>query len=231
MDVILLERVAKLGQMGDTVNVKDGYARNFLLPQGKALRANKANMAHFESQRVQLEARNLERKMEAEGVAETLNGNTYIAVRSAGETGQLYGSVAARDIVATLDENGFSISRNQVELKAPIKIIGLHEIIIMLHPEVEATVTMNVARSEDEAERQAAGEDLTRRDAFDDEDEAEEDELSIEDVFENPEDVVLDEDGNVISADEATETDDPQMAEADDATHGEEMKQDGEQIG
>ncbi len=192
MDVILLERVAKLGQMGDTVTVKDGYARNFLLPQGKALRANKANMAHFESQRVQLEARNLERKNEASEVAERLNGNTYVAVRSAGETGQLYGSVAARDIVATLDENGFSIGRSQVELRAPIKIIGLHTVTILLHPEVEAEVVMNVARSEDEAVRQAAGEDLTSRDAFDDLDEAEEDELSIEDVFDNPDDVDLD---------------------------------------
>lgn len=233
MDVILLERVAKLGQMGDTVTVKDGYARNFLLPQGKALRANKTNMAHFESQRVQLEARNLERKTEAEGVAETLNGNTYIAVRSAGETGQLYGSVAARDIVATLEENGFSIGRSQVELKAPIKVIGLHEIAIMLHPEVEVTVTMNVARSEDEAIRQAAGEDLTRRDAFDEEDEAEEDELSIEDVFENPEDVVLDEDGNVVSAEEAAdaETGKSEMTETLDETAAEQAAEDNEQQG
>ena len=201
MDVILLERVAKLGAMGDTVTVKDGYARNFLLPQGKALRANKANMAHFESQRAQLEARNAERKTEAEGIASKLSGNTYVAVRSAGETGQLYGSVAARDIVATLEENGFTIGRSQVELRAPIKIIGLHTVTILLHPEVETEITMNVARSEDEAVRQAAGEDLTSRDAFDDVDEAEEDELSIEDVFENPEDVDLGDD-----AEEAEET-------------------------
>lgn len=193
MDVILLERIARLGQMGDTVTVKDGYARNFLLPQGKALRANKANMTHFESQRVHLEARNLERKNEATAVSENLNGNTYVAVRSAGETGQLYGSVAARDIVAILDENGFSINRNQVELRAPIKIIGLHTVTLILHPEVEAEVTMNVARSEDEAVRQAAGEDLTSRDAFDDVEEAEEDELSIEDVFDNPEDANIEE--------------------------------------
>ncbi|MEM9732705.1 MAG: 50S ribosomal protein L9 [Pseudomonadota bacterium] len=189
MDVILLERVAKLGQMGDVVTVKDGYARNYLLPQGKALRSNKANLAQFEAQRAQLEARNLERKKEAEAVAEKLAGNTYVAVRSAGETGQLYGSVAARDIVATLDENGFTIGRSQVELRAPIKIIGLHTVTIVLHPEVEAEITMNVARSEDEAVRQAAGEDLTSRDAFDDDDEQEEDELSIEDVFDNPDDV------------------------------------------
>ncbi len=191
MDIILLERIAKLGQMGDTVTVKDGFARNFLLPQGKALRANKANMAHFESQRAHLEARNLERKNEASAVSEKLNGNTYVAVRSAGETGQLYGSVAARDIVATLEENGFSVARNQIELRTPIKVIGLHTVIIALHPEVESEIVMNVARSEDEAVRQAAGEDLTSRDAFDVVDEAEEDELSIEDVFENPEDADL----------------------------------------
>ncbi len=202
MDVILLERIAKLGHMGDTVTVKDGYARNFLLPKGKALRANKANMAHFESQRAQLEARNEERKSEAEGVAANLNGNTYVAVRSAGETGQLYGSVAARDIVAALEENGFSVGRSQVELRAPIKIIGLHTVVIALHPEVEAEIVMNVARSDDEAVRQAAGEDLTSRDAFDDDEAAEEDELSIEDVFENPDDVDLD------AGDETEETND-----------------------
>ena len=219
MDVILLERIAKLGQMGDTVTVKDGYARNFLLPQGKALRANKANMAHFESQRAHLEARNLERKNEAEAVSEKLSGNTYVAVRSAGETGQLYGSVAARDIVAILEEEGFSVGRSQIELRAPIKIIGLHNVIIALHPEVEAEITMNVARSEDEAVRQAAGEDLTSRDAFDDDDEAEEDELNIEDIFDNPEDVDLEavdgsDDAEEAPAEEAAAEDE---AAADDA--------------
>lgn len=195
MDVILLERIAKLGQMGDVVTVKSGYARNYLLPQAKALRANKANKAHFESQRVELEARNLERKSEAEKVAETLNGNTYVAIRSAGETGQLYGSVAARDIVAALEENGFVVGRSQIELQNPIKIIGLHSVTVSLHPEVDVEVVMNVARSEDEASRQAAGEDLTRKDAFDhDDDDDAEDELSIEDVFENPDDVDLGDD-------------------------------------
>jgi large subunit ribosomal protein L9 len=164
MDVILLERVAKLGQMGETVKVKDGYARNFLLPQGKALRANKANLAKFEAERAQLEARNLERKSEAEGVASTLDGATYIIIRSAGETGQLYGSVAARDIAEAATADGVSVSRGQVRLERPIKSIGLHPVIVQLHPEVEVTVTMNVARSEDEAERQAAGEDLTVQD-------------------------------------------------------------------
>lgn len=211
MDVILLERIAKLGQMGDTVTVKDGYARNFLLPQGKALRANKANMAHFESQRAHLEARNLERKNEAEAVSEKLSGNTYVAVRSAGETGQLYGSVAARDIVAILEEEGFSVGRSQIELRAPIKIIGLHNVIIALHPEVEAEIVMNVARSEDEAVRQAAGEDLTSRDAFDDDDEAEEDELNIEDIFDNPDDVDLE---AVDGADDADAEEAPAEEEA-----------------
>ncbi|MEL6504326.1 MAG: 50S ribosomal protein L9 [Pseudomonadota bacterium] len=219
MDIILLERVAKLGQMGDVVTVKDGYARNYLLPQGKALRSNKANLAHFEAQRAQLEARNLERKKEAEAVAEKLAGNTYVAVRSAGETGQLYGSVAARDIVATLDENGFSIGRSQVELRAPIKIIGLHAVTIVLHPEVEAEITMNVARSEDEAVRQAAGEDLTSRDAFDDDDEQEEDELSIEDVFENPDDVDVEEMG----ADEAAGTDGDSAGDSEDVAMDESL--------
>ncbi|MEM1038936.1 MAG: 50S ribosomal protein L9 [Pseudomonadota bacterium] len=207
MDVILLERIAKLGHLGEVVTVKDGYARNFLLPKGKALRANKANMAHFEAQRSMLEARNEERKTEAASFADQLNGNTYIAVRSAGETGQLYGSVAARDIVETLAENGFTIGRSMIDLRNPIKVIGLHTVTVQLHAEVEAEIVMNVARSEDEAVRQAAGEDLTRRDAFDDEDVAEEDELSIEDVFENADELELEEDGNVVEAatDEGTE--------------------------
>ncbi len=188
MDVILLERITKLGQMGDTVTVKDGYARNFLLPKGKALRANKANAARFEAERAQLEARNLERKSEAEAVAEKLDGNTYMAIRSAGETGQLYGSVASRDIAATLEEQGFTVSRSQVVLMHPIKTIGLHVIKIILHPEVDASITMNVARSEDEAKRQAAGEDLTARGAFNDDDD--EEILAPEEVFENPEDAL-----------------------------------------
>lgn len=166
MDVILLERVAKLGQMGETVKVRDGYARNFLLPQGKALRANEANKARFESQRAELEARNLERKSEAESVAEKLNGKSFVVVRSAGETGQLYGSVAARDVVAILGEEGFNIGRNQVDLNHPIKTIGIHSISLALHPDVIVSIDFNVARSADEAERQAKGEDLTSADAI-----------------------------------------------------------------
>ena len=165
MEVILLERISRLGQMGDVVRVKDGYARNFLLPMGKALRASDANRKKFESQRTELEARNLERRTEAQAVDERLNGKSYIVIRSAGETGQLYGSVSARDIAEVLEAAGIHISRSQVNLVAPIKAIGLHKVAIVLHPEVESSITLNVARSSDEAERQTKGEDLTVRES------------------------------------------------------------------
>ena len=160
MQVILLERIRALGQMGDVVTVKDGYARNFLLPQGKALRATKENQARFDSQRVELEARNLEQKNEADAVGERLNDQTFVAIRQAGDTGQLYGSVSTRDIADMITEGGFNIARQQVVLSQPIKELGLHTVAISLHPEVEVNVTINVARSEDEAERQARGEDV-----------------------------------------------------------------------
>ena len=163
MEVILLERVAKLGQMGETVRVKDGFARNFLLPQGKALRATKDNRAKFDGMKAQLEARNLEQKKEADGVAGKLNGKSFIVVRQASDVGQLFGSVSARDIAALLTAGGFTVDRNQIELQLPIKTIGLHTVPIALHPEVEATITINVARNADEAERQARGEDVTQR--------------------------------------------------------------------
>lgn len=166
MEVILLERISRLGQMGDTVRVKDGFARNYLLPQGKALRANDANKKKFEGQRAQLEARNLERKSEAEQVATQLDGKSFIVVRSAGETGQLYGSVSTRDIADLLTAEGFTVARNQVELNHPIKTIGLTNVAIALHPEVEVTVTLNIARTADEAERQAKGETLTTAEAI-----------------------------------------------------------------
>ena len=166
MDVILLERISRLGQMGDTVKVRDGFARNFLLPQGKALRANEANKKKFEGQRAQREARNLERKSEAQAVAEKLDGQSFIVVRSAGETGQLYGSVSTRDISELLTEEGFTVARNQVELNNPIKAIGLTNVVIALHPEVEVTITLNIARSADEAERQAKGEKLDSLEAI-----------------------------------------------------------------
>ncbi len=164
MEVILLERVGHLGQMGDVVKVKPGFARNFLLPRGKALRATKANREYFESQKVQLEARNLERKAEAAAVAEKLDGQSFIVVRSAGEMGHLYGSVSSRDVSDLITAGGFSVARSQVELAQPIKAIGLHSVSIALHPEVHAKVTVNVARSQEEAERQARGEEVLTRD-------------------------------------------------------------------
>jgi large subunit ribosomal protein L9 len=147
--------------MGDVVNVKDGFARNFLLPQGKALRATKANRERFEKERAQLEARNLELKSEAETVAAKLKGQSFIVLRQAGDSGQLYGSVATRDIAAVVTEGGFSIERRQVMLDRPIKTLGLHDVRIGLHAEVEPHVTINVARSSDEAARQARGEQVT----------------------------------------------------------------------
>lgn len=180
MQVILLERIAKLGQMGDEVRVKDGFARNFLLPSGKALRANKQNRAKFEEQRAELEARNSERKEAAEAVAKNLNGQSFVVVRSAGETGQLYGSVSTRDISMILDEADFKVAKNQIDLRLPIKTIGLTEVLVNLHPEVQATITMNIARTADEAVRQAAGEDLTRG-MYDDDDAAADDEDQADD--------------------------------------------------
>jgi large subunit ribosomal protein L9 len=174
MQVILLERVPRLGQMGDVVRVRDGFARNFLLPQGKALRATKENAKRFDADRAQLEARNLDRKNEAADVAAKLDGKSFVVVRQAGETGQLYGSVNARDVADILTAGGFSIGRSQVVLNQPIKTIGLHTVVIAVHPEVEAKVSMNVARSEDEASRQARGEDLSLRAEDIDEDEADE---------------------------------------------------------
>jgi large subunit ribosomal protein L9 len=162
MEVILLERMGRLGQIGDVVTVKDGYARNFLLPQGKALRATEANRKHFESERSQLEARDLERKTEAEAVAKKLDGESFIVIRQAGDNGQLYGSVSTRDIATAVTEGGFSIERRQVMLDKPIKTLGLHEVRISLHGEVIPHVVVNVARTDDEAARQARGEDVTQ---------------------------------------------------------------------
>ncbi len=161
MHVILLQRIGKLGQMGDVVNVKDGYARNYLLPQKKALRATEENKKVFEGKRAQLEAHNLEAKKEAEAVAEKLNGQTFVSIRTAGDTGQLYGSVSTRDIAEVVTAGGFTVNRNQVVMDKPIKSLGVHEATIQLHPEVNATVKLNVARSAEEAERQARGEDVT----------------------------------------------------------------------
>lgn len=161
MKVILLERVGRSGHIGDEVNVKDGFARNYLLPQGKALRATEANRAKFARDRADIEKRNQERREAAAGIADGLNGHTVVMIRQAGETGQLYGSVASRDIAEALLADGFNVARSQIDLAVPIKTVGVHEVALHLHAEVAVTIKVNVARSEDEAGRQAAGEDLT----------------------------------------------------------------------
>jgi large subunit ribosomal protein L9 len=158
MEVILLERVAKLGQMGETVNVKPGYARNFLLAKGKALRATSGNKAVFEKQKVQLEARNLELKSEAATLGEKLDGQSFVLIRQAGESGVLYGSVSPRDISEAMAAGGFTVNRQQITLMQPIKALGLHHVPVTLHPEVEVKITVNVARSAEESERQSRGE-------------------------------------------------------------------------
>ncbi|WP_298292107.1 50S ribosomal protein L9 [uncultured Litoreibacter sp.] len=160
MQVILMERVAKLGQMGDVVDVKPGFARNYLLPQGKAMNATEANKAQFDAQKAQLEARNLETKKEAEALAEKLGGQQFVIIRQASDSGSLYGSVTTRDAADVATAEGFSIDRGQVALERPIKDLGLHDVIASLHPEVDATFTLNVARSTEEAELQASGKSI-----------------------------------------------------------------------
>jgi large subunit ribosomal protein L9 len=190
MDVILLERVAKLGQMGEIVSVKPGYARNFLLPQGKALRATETNKKVFDAQKAQLEARNLETKAEAAKLAETLDGQQFIIIRSASESGALYGSVTPRDAADAATENGFSVAKAQVVLDKPIKELGLHDMEVVLHPEVSATITLNVARSQEEAEIQATGKSIADLRA---EEEAEA-EFELEELFDDVGSAALDDD-------------------------------------
>ena len=184
MQIILLERIGRLGQMGDVVTVKDGFARNFLLPQGKALRATEANRKRFERDRAQLEARDLELKSEAQAVQGKLGGKSFIVIRQAGDTGQLYGSVSTRDIAAAVTEGGFSIERRQVMLDRPIKTLGLHEVRVQLHAEVEPRITVNVARSPDEAARQARGEDVSSKALSEAEEEAEAAKVAAAALFE-----------------------------------------------
>ncbi len=162
VDLILLERVEKLGQMGQLVKVKPGFARNYLLPQKKALRATKENLAYFESQRAQLEANNLERKSEAAEIGKSLEGLSVVIVRQAGESGQLYGSVSARDLADAVTKAGFTIEKHQVVLERPIKSLGMHSVRIVLHPEVSVMITANVAQSAEEAAMQAQGIDPLR---------------------------------------------------------------------
>ena len=184
MQVILLERIGRLGQLGDVVNVKDGFARNFLLPQGKALRATEANRKRFERDRSQLEARDLELKSEAQGVSGKLDGKSFIVIRQAGDTGQLYGSVSTRDIATAVTEGGFSVERRQVLLDRPIKTLGAHDVRVALHAEVVPHVSINVARSADEAERQARGEAVTAKALSDAQEEAEDATRAAEGLFE-----------------------------------------------
>lgn len=185
MEVVLLQRVEKLGQMGDVVKVRPGYGRNFLLPQGKALRATKANLARFEEQRAQLEARNLELKKEAEAIARRLDGQGFVVIRQASDAGSLYGSVTNRDIADAATAGGFSVDRGQVVLDRPIKELGLHAIRIVLHPEVDASVTINVARTREEAEIQASGKTIAEMRA--EEDAAEQAEFDVQQLFESDE--------------------------------------------
>ncbi|MDE2789326.1 MAG: 50S ribosomal protein L9 [Paracoccaceae bacterium] len=160
MDVILLQRVPKLGQMGDVVSVKKGYARNFLLPKGRALRATDTNLRYFETEKARIEAQNLEQSQEAEAVAKRLEGQLFVVIRSASDSGSLYGSVTSRDIAQAALEGGFEIDRSQCVLDRPIKELGMRDVTISLHPEVQCSVVVNVARSEAEAELQAAGRDV-----------------------------------------------------------------------
>jgi large subunit ribosomal protein L9 len=185
MEVILLERVGRLGQMGDVVRVKDGFARNFLLPKGKALRATKDNRSRFETMKIDLEARNLEQRGEAEKVGKKLDGQNFTVLRQAAEGGQLYGSVSPRDIAVLVVEGGFQIDRDQITLHAPIKNIGMHKVPIALHPEVEITINVAVARSADEAARLARGENVTV--VRTDEEEAQAEALANAEKFFDPE--------------------------------------------
>ncbi len=163
MQVILLERVAKLGQMGEVVRVRDGYARNFLLPQGKALRASDANIKRFETEKAHLEARNLETRKEAESLGEKLDGQQFVVIRSASDSGALFGSVTPRDAAEAAEAGGFTLDRKQVEMARPIKDLGLHDVAVHLHPEVTVSITLNVARSPEEAELQASGKSIQDR--------------------------------------------------------------------
>jgi large subunit ribosomal protein L9 len=187
MEVILLERVGKLGQMGDIVRVKDGFARNFLLPRGKALRASADNKSRFEGMKADLEKRNLESKGEAGKLATKIDGKSYVVLRQASESGQLFGSVTTRDIARLLNDDGAEIARAQVAINAPIKTIGQYKVPLALHPEIEVGVTVIVARSADEAERIGRGEDVTVR-RTDDEEEAAAARANAEAVFDEAED-------------------------------------------
>ncbi len=213
MEVVLLQRVAKLGQMGEVVSVKQGYARNYLLPQGKALRATKANLAQFEAQKAQLEANNLETKKEADAMAAKLDGQQFIVIRSASDAGALYGSVTTRDAAEAATAEGFTVDKKQVVLNKPIKDLGLHDMTVVLHPEVEATITINVARSPEEAELQASGKTIQELQAEADA----EAEFDIAELFDEVGAAALDEDDELVTPGEPSEETSEETAEDDDA--------------
>ena len=206
MEVILLERIEKLGQMGDVVKVKDGFARNFLLPQKKALRASEDNLAYFEKEKVTLEANNLKQKQEAEVILTKLDDFNLIIIRQAGETGQLYGSVNTNDVKTSLNENGFVVEKNQIKLDKPIKELGIHKVSVKLHPEVQAIISVIVSRTESEAETLIKGDEIKIES---EENLISEDTINLEEVFEEG---ALPEDINEESA-EITEDDDSQISE------------------
>ncbi|WP_424984347.1 50S ribosomal protein L9 [Microbulbifer sp. S227A] len=210
MQVILLERVAKLGQMGDVVDVKPGYARNYLLLQKKALTASKANIAAFEEQKAQLEARNLETRKEAEALGEKLDGQQFVVIRSASDGGNLYGSVTPRDAADAATESGFTVDRKQVLIRTPIKALGLHEVEVHLHPEVDVRIKLNVARSPEEAELQASGKSIQELAA---EEEAEA-EFEIAELFDDIGSAASDDDAiaDAVDADADTAGDDASKA-------------------
>lgn len=219
MELILLERIEKLGQMGDVVTVKPGYARNYLLPQKRALRATKKNIEHFQAQRSQLETVNIERRGEAELIAKKLDGQKVVIIRSAGEAGQLYGSVNARDIADAATASGFLVERRQVTIQRPVKLLGLHPIRIRLHPEVFATITINVARTEDEAERQNV---LGRAIVGDEADEAEEEAANAAELAE-----LFEEGATALEAIQGTEQDTGEAEAASDTTEDTGSPEDG----
>ena len=207
MEVILLERIEKLGQMGDVVKVKDGFARNFLLPQKKALRASEDNLAYFEKEKVTLEANNLKQKQEAEVILTKLDDFNLIIIRQAGETGQLYGSVNTNDVKTSLNENGFVVEKNQIKLDKPIKELGIHKVSVKLHPEVQAIISVIVSRTESEAETLLKGDEIKIES---EENLISEDTINLEEVFEEgavPEDIneesaeIIEDNDNQISED------------------------------
>lgn len=217
MKVVLLERVEKLGAIGDVVEVRPGFARNFLLPQSKALRATQANMDRFEREREAIEKVNAERAAAARKEGEHLDGATFVLIRQASETGQLYGSVSTRDIADAVSSDDYKVSRNKVDLNQPIKTLGLHEVRLILHPEVSVTVTLNVARTQDEAERQAKGEDVIQSAAEEDRALAEAQAAALFEEGAAPEELVASEEGEDEAEGEAAEADAGEEAEAEKA--------------